>query len=132
MTHHDAIAEVEIRALTAELNTAYATADATRIGELLSDDYFYGGEVLMTKAQEIERVVELGAPRSQTVDAVQAKTFEGSAVLTGVATVVDEDESGTFELRMRWVNGWAREGDAWRVVYSQSTVIGEQWLEGGP
>ncbi len=112
-----------IKQLEHELNDAILSRDKAALNRLLADDYTVGGNRILTKTEHIDMIVSVIPPKSQTIDSMSVRLYEGTAVVTGIASAEWLSPAGAESKTFRWVNVWVHGKSGWQVVYSQSTTM---------
>jgi len=107
----------------ADYDSAQVHGDGRALQRLLADDYVLansGGEV-ETKAQFIADLTDPGYHLNPYVvlNSVE-RTWAGGALRGGVARLTGTAAGKPFDVCLRFMDVWRREGSTWRVAYSQA------------
>jgi uncharacterized protein (TIGR02246 family) len=113
------------------LEDAWAAAevkkDGAAVGQLLAEEFLFTGPdgAVLSKAQLIQVVSTSKAERVSEVGSdYQVKVYGNTAVIHGIVTIVDKDERGTQQVRLRYTDTWVKQADGrWLCVAAQSVVI---------
>lgn len=129
-----AVTPEQLLRLQNQLLAALTTPDPAAAGKLMSDRLIYIHTVglVMTKQQEIERLKEGRHSVAEAKDTT-VQIYSDTALLTGEVQyrntpgTVTPGQNGEPQKARRYEIStlWAREGNAWRVVFWQATPIVE-------
>lgn len=108
-------------------DAAQIAGDRSALERLLADDYLLvsSSGAVESKAQFIG---ELTSPAYRlepfVVEDSILRLWPGGAVLGGVARLRGVDHGQKFDVRLRFVDVWARRDGRWRVIYTQAGKAG--------
>jgi len=107
----------------ADYDSAQVHGDRAALQRLLADDYVLansGGDV-ETKAEFIADLTDPGYRLNPYVVLHPVeRTWVGGALRGGVARLTGTAAGKPFDVCLRFIDVWRREGSTWRVAYSQA------------
>ena len=115
-----------VLALNQQWNDAYPARDIMALEKVIADDWICidGSGNVLGKNDLLERVrLSPGFLQDHTFDETELKMLEGTAIVTGRLSGIQNDEEGSTKLIQRFMRIFAKRDDEWQAVATQVTVV---------